>query len=279
MTVDCNVEKLVSAAEIIFQLHGSKSTVVAMNSNKVILKTYISSGMKIGIKDGDILSDNSSSVQALLTGKRILKEVSKEKSVFGVAYVAIATPIKDQLSKVIGVIYITSPITQQEILRNASNSLEEVASQTSAATDEIAQGATLLATAVGELSQQSVKTQNELITINEVINLVKQIADQTNLLALNAAIEAARAGEHGRGFAVVADEVRKLAQGTGKNVNEMSKKLLTIAQDVEKIIKHVGGLDHLAQQQAAATEEISASMLEFYENAQRIKTVSSELIQ
>ncbi|RZD14431.1 MAG: methyl-accepting chemotaxis protein [Candidatus Acidulodesulfobacterium ferriphilum] len=130
-----------------------------------------------------------------------------------------------------------------EVAKNSSSGAQE-ADRTQKATEEgynAVQGVIKEINSIEKAVDKAAAVMEELGVssqkIGEIIAVIDEIADQTNLLALNAAIEAARAGEQGRGFAVVADEVRKLAERTTKATKEITTMIISIQEDTVKAIK------------------------------------------
>jgi methyl-accepting chemotaxis protein len=125
-------------------------------------------------------------------------------------------------------------------------------------------------TAVG-LCHSSLESLNNSVTdVSKIIDVIGNIAEQTNLLALNAAIEAARAGEQGRGFAVVADEVRNLSQRTQVSLNEIVKILQQLTQSNHALSESVDGIA-----QATSSQKLRAQSL--WQVAQTVQNQASEM--
>ncbi|GAA5185164.1 hypothetical protein GCM10025771_40920 [Niveibacterium umoris] len=158
----------------------------------------------------------------------------------------------------------------------AADSGATIISQTNSEMDQIAGTVQTAGETINDLGRQSDK-------ISGIMQVIKEVADQTNLLALNAAIEAARAGEQGRGFAVVADEVRKLAERTRKATEEISQMVVTMqgsarnaVSGMDSVVSRVFEGKELSDQAAARMNEIQGSATQVTEAINEISAALNE---
>ena len=187
-----------------------------------------------------------------------------------------------------------------QIVASAAAEADSNVQTVAAATEELSASSSEIARQISSVAEKSTRASDEAVrtskqvtelnvladSIGDVIGAIKEIAEQTNLLALNATIEAARAGEAGKGFAVVADEVKKLATETAnktiqidERVGKIQSAIRATVEAVGRIINDVQDIDHSTSTVASAVEEQNAATSEIGRNVSEASTGTQQVAQ
>ncbi len=228
------------------------------------------------VQIGKDITTDAAAIEALTTGK--VQRIDYDNLDYGVPLRILVSPFMDEeTNEVIGALNVVRPKTIENSLRDMAVSLRNGLTQIAATVEEMATAATDIHNNQQKLNDNIQKITVTTEEINKISSFIKSIANQTNMLGLNAAIEAARVGEAGKGFSVVASEIRQLSEKSKNTVTGIDKLTITIKENITDSNKQSQVTLDSSQEQAAATEEITASLQEITALSEELTKIANQL--
>lgn len=222
----------------------------------------------LGIKIGDPIKMGSA-VHNAITKKRKV-EVFIPEDVWGIPIKALSIPVLEQ-GEVIGALAVVFSVENEEKLKGIVNNFASSFNQAGASVKEISSSAQNLAENSEKIASSTTEVKEALDKTEDILKLIDNISKQTKLLGLNAAIEAARSGEHGKGFIVVAEEIRRLSDETIKSASQVKNIVAILRELVSTMINSIHEISAISEEQMAATEEVNALVEELVDEVQELE--------
>ncbi|NRT70546.1 methyl-accepting chemotaxis protein [Clostridium beijerinckii] len=247
---------------------------MALTDTKQYLYTKYSPKLELNTNKGDIIPEGGAIIEVLRTGTNMIKVVPEH--VYGTAFKSFAIPIKEE-GKVVGVFVVGKSLERKNAVMSITKNLSETLSQISIGINEVAKDVQELATMNEKLLLETKETNEKTKDTDNIVTFIQGISSQTNLLGLNAAIEAARAGDAGRGFNVVAQEIRKLSNSSNESIKQIDSVIKHISTSINSINDGLIKSNDVSQSQSAALEEIAACIAELNSTAKKLGELAENL--
>lgn len=200
-----------------------------------------------------------------------------DKALYGLPYTSVAIPVYNGENEVIGAVAITQPVELQESMKQMAGTLLDNMNILAATTEEISAQTQEIAATGRALAQIAGESQVRVKETDQVLGLIRSVTSETNLLGLNASIEAARVGEQGRGFGVVAGEIRKLATTSADSVKKIEAIIGNIKTDGLTIYKQVHDTQEAIDQIAVAVSQVAETIQEVSKMVSKLDQIAETL--
>lgn len=231
--------------------------------------------LDLKIPSGTPVKPGTAVARCMAENKRIV--VRGDKATFGLPYIATAIPVHNDAGVVVGGAVIIESVEQQDLLKEMAGKLADSTNLLASTSEEISAQTQEVSAVSRAMSVAASESQSRLQETDQVVGMIKAVAGQTNMLGLNAAIEAARVGEQGRGFGVVADEIRKLATSTGDSIKKIESTLRTIRDDSQKNYAQTQRIDEVMPQIAQAISQVAGAVQDVNEMACSLNEMAENL--
>ncbi len=251
------LESFVEVIESLVDLY-DEETAFAVYDRKEILAHSHSSKMDFNHKVGNPMPKGGTAEESLRTGKRVIRRVPRE--VLGLPYVGIANPIREQNGEIVGVIVTAVSVEKYDNMVETGQTILGAVQEIVASAENLSASAEQFAATLKNMNTETSRVTADVEHTNFIAEEISKVSAQSNILGINASIEAFRAGEHGRGFAVVANEVRKLAEGTKSSTKEINAILNEVQTSVSTLVESLDQLAQLGESQAAATLQLGSAI-------------------